>query len=295
MNRRTFMAVTGTTVAATLANPTWALDELGPKRSLDYIGVQLYTLRDDMAANPVSTLRRVAEIGFNHVESYDYNRGKLYGIGAKQYKALLDDIGLKQHSGHIATGFGEAADSTNMSNNWERVLEDAALFGQEYIVLGWIGEPYRKTIDDYKKLIDLLNVCAEKAKSYKLQFCYHNHDFEFFTIDGQVPYDLLLNGTDKELVKFELDHYWTTKANVKSNKLIKANPGRFPLFHMKDMKKKNTEFTEVGAGRIKYPKILGMSELAGAKYFFVEQDNTYNLKPLDSIELSYKNLRSMKY
>jgi sugar phosphate isomerase/epimerase len=295
MNRRSFMAVTGTTVAATIVNPSWAIDEFGPKRTLDYIGVQLYTLREDMVANPVATLRKVSQIGFNHIESYGYDRGKLFGIGAKQYKALIDDIGLKQHSGHVATGYGEPSDSTNMVNNWERVLEDAALMGQEYVVLGWIGDAYRKTIDDYKRLIDLMNVCAAKAKEYKLQFCFHNHDVEFIKIDGQVPYELMLKDTDKDLVKFELDHYWTERANVKSDKLIKANPGRFPLFHIKDMKKKNTEFTEVGEGRIKYPKILALSEIGGTNYFYVEQDNTYNIKPLESIERSYLNLRAMKY
>jgi sugar phosphate isomerase/epimerase len=214
---------------------------------------------------------------------------------SRQYKALLDDIGLKQHSGHVGIGFDQDRSSTNMLNNWERVLEDAAICGQEYVVLGWIDEKYRKTLDDYKRVIDIMNNCALKAKQYNIQFCFHNHDFEFKPVEGVIPYDLMLKGTDKELVKFELDHYWTTKAKVKSSKLIKSNPGRFPLFHLKDMKKKVTEFVEVGDGRINYAKILGLSDIAKTKYFYVEQDNTYHLSPLESIERSYNNLKMLKY
>jgi sugar phosphate isomerase/epimerase len=295
MKRRDFIAVTGATALGTMINPSLAMEAIKPKRSLTDIGVQLYTVRDDMTKSAVATLRAIGAMGYNHVESAGYDRGKFYGIGAKQYKELLSDIGLKQHSGHTSIGVGEPADSTNMLNNWDRVCEDAAMLDQKYIVLGWIGADDRKTMDDYKRHAELFNKCGEKAKEYKLQFCFHNHDFEFMPIQGQIPYDYLLANTDKELVKFELDHYWTTKAKVDSIKMIAKHPGRFPLFHIKDMAKKDTKFAEVGSGRIKYPKIFAHAEKAGMEYCFVEQDTTYGLTPLESIKKSLTYLRGMKY
>jgi sugar phosphate isomerase/epimerase len=294
MERRDFLTITGVAALGTIANPLWAAEEfLAPKKLLDNLGLQLYTVRDDMTLNPVVTLQKIGAIGYKHVESAGYLNGKFYGLARQAYQSLLNDVGLKQHSGHCSIGYGDPSANNTMTNNWEAVCDDAAFMGQKYIVLGWIHADYRKTIDEYKKMAELFNKCGEVAKKYDLQFCFHNHDFEFVKINGQLPYDVLLNETDKNNVKFELDHYWTKFANVDSIKLMKANPGRFPLFHIKDMDKAR-KFAEAGSGSINFKKIFKSSKTAGMDLYFVEQDSNYAKSAMESIQQSYSYLSKLK-
>ncbi|MBK8628593.1 MAG: sugar phosphate isomerase/epimerase [Saprospiraceae bacterium] len=269
--------------------------EFGPKVDLNNIGLQLYTVREEMNNDPLGTLKQVKSIGYTHIESAGYNKRQFYGQTKENFKMILRDQGLQIHSGHINTGFGLGKDTYNMTNNWEAVCEDAAFLGQKYIVCGWFAPDERKTLDDYKRFAQLFNKCGETAKKYNLQFCHHNHDFEFFAIDGVVPYDILLNETDKTLVKFELDHYWTRKAAVDIKKIIKKHPGRFPLFHIKDMDATpEKSFTEVGTGVINWKSVFNLAPNAGMDFYFVEQDASTKMKPLDSIKVSFDNLRKMK-
>lgn len=294
MLRREFLKNTTLLSASTLiVNPLeW---DLSSKVDLTNVGVQLYTVRTEMENDPLGTLKQIKSIGFNHVESAGYNQRKFYGQTKENFKMILRDKGLKMHSGHVSTGFGQPKDSYNMMNNWEALCEDAAYMEQKYVVCGWFFPDERKTIDDYKRLAQLFNQCGAKAKEYGLQLCHHNHDFEFFPINGVVPYDILLNETDKSNVKFELDHYWTRKANVDSKKLVGKNPGRFPLFHIKDMDATPEKaFTEVGTGVIKWKDVFKLSEKAKLEYFYIEQDRTTKYTPLESIKVSFDNLTKMK-
>ncbi|MBK9737805.1 MAG: sugar phosphate isomerase/epimerase [Saprospiraceae bacterium] len=295
MERRKFIALGGTATLGFLSMPIWA-EELGPENVLSNIGLQLYTLRDAMNENPVGTLKAVKAIGYSHVECAGYSNGLFYGQPKENFKGLLASIDLKMYSGHTNTGFGKPPGTISMTHNWERYCEDAAFMEQKYIVSAYFEPNERKTIDDYKKHAALFNTCAELAKKYNLIFCHHNHDFEFVPINGIVPYDILLKETDKNLVKFELDHYWTTKAKVNTKKLFKKNPGRFPLFHIKDMDNTiDRSFTEVGSGVIDWVKIFRNAKLAGLDLFYVEQDICKNMAPLKSIEVSYNFLKDFKY
>jgi sugar phosphate isomerase/epimerase len=294
MLRRDFLKNTTILSASTLMMSPMDWD-LGPKVDLTQVGVQLYTVRAEMENDPLGTLKQIKAIGFSHVESAGYNKRQFYGQTKENFKMILRDMGLKMYSGHTMTGFGMGKDTYNMMNNWEAVCEDAAYVGQKYIVCGWFFPDERKTIDDYKRLAQLFNQCGEKAKQYGLQFCHHNHDFEFFPINGIIPYDILLNETDKGNVKFELDHYWTRKANVDSKKIVNKNPGRFPLFHIKDMDATPEKaFTEVGTGIIKWKDVFKLSEKAKLEYFYIEQDSTKKYTPLESIKVSFDNLTKMK-
>ena len=140
-----------------------------------------------------------------------------------------------------------------------------------------------------------MNRCGEIAQKYGLQFCHHNHDFEFQAIGGIIPYDILLNETDAKLVHFEIDHYWTKKAGVDSIGLMKKHPGRFPLFHIKDMEKgPEKSFAEVGSGVINWKKIFQAGDKGGMKFFFVEQDKCTR-DPMESIKMSYQFLKTFTY
>lgn len=243
------------------------------------IGLQLYTIRDAMSKDVAGSLAKVSQLGFKTLEGATYTGSmKFYGMEPEAFKALLKQNNLSMPSSHYRLGEemmnGKAAEGT-MLHNWDKAVDDASKVGIKYMVCAYLSEAERGGLDHYKYVAEQLNKAGERCKKNGIQLCYHNHDFEFVAQNKQLPYDIILNQTDKNLVKMELDLYWVNKAGKDANALFEQHPGRFPLFHLKDMD--NTAkhgFTEVGSGVIDFKKILDASATAGMKYFFVEQDQT---------------------
>lgn len=257
------------------------------------VGLQLYTLRDLMAKDPKGTLKHVAEIGYKEVESFGYADGKFFGMTPVEYKAVLSDLGLSAPSTHYTTGKVMKGTGT-LTNGWQQAVDDAATLGQKYMVCAYLFPAERTKIDDYKEFADLFNKSAELCKKAGMQFCYHNHDFEFKELDGQLPFDLLLSKTDAKLVQIELDLYWATFANQDPVALFKKHPGRFPLWHVKDMEKTaERAFAPVGTGSIDFQRIFNARKTAGMTHYFVEQD-VCKIPPLEAIAISYKNVGKLK-
>lgn len=259
------------------------------------VGLQLYTVRDAMSKDPAGTLARVAEIGYNEVEAATYTGTELfYGMSAGDYLALLKKNGLTQPSGHYmlgSAGFGGHPPKGTIMLDWEKAVEDAAKVGQKYMVCAYLMPDERKTLDDYKKVAEHFNKAGETCKKAGIQFCYHNHNFEFPEMEGQVPYEVLLRNTDKELVKMEVDLYWITRAGFDPVKMFHEHPHRFPLWHVKDMDNTPKKFfTEVGSGTIDFKRIFRNADLAGMQHFFVEQDVCPG-SPFDSIAKSIKYIK----
>lgn len=255
-----------------------------------YIGLQLYTVRDAMKENPTAALAKVAEIGFNSVEGATYTGSQLfYGMDAKTFAATLKQNGLIIPSGHYMLGLQKmnGADTKGtILHEWDKAVDDAAEAGIQHMVCAYLFPDERGTIDHYKEMAGQFNTAAERCKKAGIQFCYHNHDFEFEAQNSVLPYDILLKETDKDLVKMELDLYWATKAGHDPVELFNANPGRYPLWHVKDMDNTAAHaFTEVGNGVIDFKKIFAAAKTAGMKYFFVEQDKCPG-SPYDSISQS---------
>jgi sugar phosphate isomerase/epimerase len=248
------------------------------------VGLQLYTLRNLMAKEPRETLKKVANIGYKEVETYGYADGKYFGMAPKEFRSYLNSLNLTTPSGHYMPD--------QIKKGWSQTVEHAAEAGQKYMMCAFIM-PNERTLDDYKKFIDLFNQAGETCRKAGIQFGYHNHDFEFESVDGQIPYDLILKGTDPNLVKMELDLYWSSFAHQDAVALFKKNPGRFPLVHMKDMAKtEKREFAEVGTGSIDFQRILDAGKIGGLKHIFVEQDVTKQ-PPLEAIVISYNNVRKL--
>ncbi len=260
------------------------------------IGIQLWSVRDAMAKDPKGTLKSLAEIGYDDVELAGYSEGKFYGMDPKTFKTLLNDLGLMTRSGHTKTGVMDPETKNTMVNNWEACVKDAAEVGNKSLVLAWIAEEERKDLDSYKRVCELLNKCGEVSKSYGIQMAYHNHDFEFDVFDDIVAYDYLLQNTDPDLVKFEMDHYWVRKAGADSIKLFEEHPGRFPYWHVKDMDDTpKAFFTEVGSGVIDWKAIFDKKQTSGMEYFYVEQDAFRDgVIPLNSVKQSHDYLVDMK-
>ena len=295
--RRSFLKSTSLYSAGLLAAPSLFARGAAEK---PVIGLQLYTVRDAMSTDVAGTLAKVAHIGYNSVEGATYNDGKenFYGMDARTFLGILKNNGLVMRSCHYR--YGEDSKGATLTNgvfngtilhDWDRAVEDAHTLGLQYMVCAWLSEPERGSLDHYKKMAANFNIAGEKCRKAGIQFCHHNHDFEFSAQGGTYPYDILLNDTDPHLVKMELDLYWATKAGQDPIKLFNAHPGRFPLWHLKDMDKTPKQyFTEVGNGVIDFKKIFTHKATAGMKYFFVEEDFCPG-SPFDSITRSYQYVR----
>jgi sugar phosphate isomerase/epimerase len=242
--------------------------------NLPNIGIQLYTVRDLMAENLPLTIQRIADIGYKEVEFAGY-----FGKTSKEIKTILSDNGLKSPSTHI--------EMDAIYNNPNKAIETALEVGHEYIVMAWLSESERQNIDQYREYVDIYNLFGEKCNQNGLKFAYHNHDFEFNTLDGEVPMDLLLDKTDPDNVLFELDMYWVNKAKKDPKSYINRYPGRFPLWHIKDMAS-NTMMADVGDGVINFSEIFSLSNTSGLKHYFVERDD-----PSDSILSAERSYNAM--
>jgi sugar phosphate isomerase/epimerase len=258
------------------------------------IGLQLYTVRDAMAKDPSGTLAKVAQLGYTSVEAATYTgTEKFYGMSPSAFKNVLKQNGLIIPSSHYRLGEektkGEIVNGT-LLHHWDKAVDDAAEVGIKYMVCAYLSNDERGKLDHYKYVADQLNIAGEKCKKSGIQLCYHNHDFEFEKQEDKYPYDILM-GTDKNLVKMELDLYWIKKAAQDPIAFFNKHPGRFPLWHVKDMD--NTaakDFTEVGNGIINFKEIFKYKNKAGMKYFFVEQDKCPG-SPFDSIAQSINYIK----
>lgn len=287
-SRRSFLKSSAMLSAGLLMAP-----ELFAAHKKRYVGVQLYTVRDAMAKDPVATLAKVAKVGFNSVEGATYTgTQKFYGMDPAEFKKVLSDNGLIMPSAHFMLGEGMPNAKGTIANDWQKAVDDAAAVGIKYMVCAYLLDSERGTLDHYKETADKLNKAGEITKKAGIQLCYHNHDFEFASQDGKYPYDVLLNSTDADLVKMEMDIYWMYKAKQDPIAMFKKHPGRFPLWHVKDMDNTPKQmFTEVGNGVIPFKKIFAHSKTAGLKYFFNEQDICPG-DPFVSITKSYNYIKA---
>jgi len=285
--RRSFLKTTAVASAGLLLAPDLFA---APKKTL--IGTQLYTVRDLMASDPLGTLAKVAKIGFNTVEGATYTGTELfYGMPASQFKNVLSDNGLEMISNHYLLGEQMKDAKGTVSNDWQKAVDDAAEAGLKYMVCAYLFDNERGTLDHYKQTAEKLSSAGEVAKKAGLQLCYHNHNFEFIEQDGKLPYDVMLQNSDPNYLKMEMDIYWIYKAKQDPIAIFNKYPGRFPLWHVKDMDNTPKQmFTEVGAGVIPFKTVFAQAKKAGMKYFFNEQDVCPG-DPLVSMIKSYKYIK----
>ena len=247
---------------------------------LSKIGVQLYTVRDLMKQDVEGTLAAVAAAGYTEVEFAGY-----FGKTPAEIRAMLDRHGLTAPSVHTGDISADA---------WAKALDAAHAIGHRYIVVPWIPEERRKTLDDWKRVAAEFNRAAAAAQAAGVQFAYHNHDFEFWLVEGRVPFDLLLAETDPKLVQLEIDLYWITKGGHDPLAYFGRWPGRVPLVHVKDsLGAPDHKMVDVGAGSIDWKRIFARSGQAGIKHYFVEHDQPAD--PIASITASCAYLKKLEF
>ena len=289
------------------------------------VGIQLFTLFGSMNDDPKGTLEKVAAVGYQEVESAFSLRGGYYGYSAKDFKALVESMGMKWRAHHAggapfkprpmpanapaaggpppgsapaqprpAMDFSKMPPMLNLRDNYQQLVDQAAEGGLSYLVCA--STPVA-TLDEIQRSIEVFQKTGEAAKKAGIGFAYHNHATEFDAVEGtgatgpKTPYELILSQTDKDLVKMELDLAWAVKAGKDPVALFREQPGRFPLWHVKDIKGDRKTITEVGNGIVDFKAAFAAAKTAGLTYFFVEQDMAPD--PIANITTSYTNLKKI--
>lgn len=237
------------------------------------IGIQLYTLRELFEKDVMGTLKLVADTGFTEVEAYGYDAGKIFGVSYSDFAGEVKRLGMKLVSGHYGTGQSTPEKTGTPVNEWERTVNDAKTAGQAYTTIAWMDETERNSLDALKRTCEIMNQAGEITKKYDIRMAYHNHAFEFDKVEGEVIYDVMLKELDPSLVAMELDIYWIVFAGKDPLAYFKNHPGRFELWHVKDMDKADrTKNSDVGSGAIDFKPIFAAAGQAGMKHFFLEQE-----------------------
>lgn len=266
------------------------------------MGIQLYSVRDDMKKDPLGTMKQLAAMGYANVEHANYVDGKFYGYAPTEFKKTLDDLGLKMPSGHTVMNAGHwDAAKNDFTDVWKQTVADAATVGQRYVISPWLDEGLRKNYDDLVGFLDVFNKCGELCKQSGLKFGYHNHDFEFkYSLNGKKIYDIILEKTDPELVVQQIDIGNMYGAGGRALEIIKKYPGRFESMHVKDEIKAtdkgemndNYESTILGKGILPVKEIVALAKKSGGtKEFIIEQESYQGKTPLECSEEDYKIMK----
>lgn len=282
MNRREFVQTASFAAAGLLSLPSF-LAAGKPQFSL---GLQLYTLRDTFPQDPKGVLQKVAGFGYKELEAFGYGDSKIFGLPYAEFCSYAKSLGMKVVSGHY--GLDKIKGDT-----WKKAVEDAKNGGQPYMVVPYINEPDRKTLDDYKRICADLNAAGEVCNKNGIRFGYHNHAFEFQPLEGQIPYDLMLKELNPKNVGMEMDLFWVVNAGHDPAKYFEKYPGRFEQWHVKDMDKADKmRNADVGTGTIDFKALFAKAKQSGLKHFYVEQES-YPAAPIASVEASAKYLKSI--
>ncbi len=263
----------------------------------EILGIQLYSVRDDMTKAPLDTLKQIAAIGYKYVEHANYINRKFYGYAPTEFKKVLDDLGLKMLSGHTVMGKQAWDDSKKeFTDSWKYTVEDAATVGQQYVISPWLDEGLRKDYDGLLSFLDVFNKSGELCKQHGMKFGYHNHNFEFnSTINNMKLYDVILQHTDPKLVAQQLDIGNMYGAGGRADEIIKQYPGRFELMHVKDEIKSTKsemgdgyESTILGAGVIGTKAIADLGKkIGGTSQFIIEQESYQDKTPIQCAKEDY--------
>jgi len=249
------------------------------------MGLQLFTIRDAMAKDPIDTLKKVRALGYEDSELFGYDgaQGTYYGMKAKTFKNVIDDIDFTVTSGHYDFSSLFMKPFETLQGYLEQCIEGSHTIGAKYITWPWLAPEYR-TIDNYKLLAEKLNRMGELVNKSGLGFAYHNHGFEFLDHQGENGYDIILKETDADVVKLQMDMYWVKHSAQKSPKeLITENPDRYVMWHIKDMDKVTRDYSELGNGSIDYIDILSNIDTDALEYYYIEQGSNFAHNSMQSI------------
>jgi len=288
-SRRTFLKGSAAALAGTTLFSKSLFAALPAK---EMVGIQLYSIRDDMKKDPVGTLKQLAEMGYQYVEHANYVDRKFYGQPAAEFKKTLDGLGMKMPSGHTVMG-KQHWDETkkDFTDSWKYTVEDAATAGQQYVISPWLDASLRKTADDLKRFLEVFNKCGALCKRSGMKFGYHNHDFEFSEkLGSESVYDMIMKNTDPLLVIQQLDIGNLYNGGAKAIDVVAKYPGRFESMHVKDEipstekgAHEKYESTILGQGIVGTKDVIDLGRKSGGTvHFIIEQESYQGKAPLAS-------------
>ena len=261
------------------------LHGLAPYKGITTFGIQLWTVKEDMGKDAKGTLAKLSKDGYKQIESFEGQKGMFWGWKHTEFKKYMDDLNMKIISSHC-----------DISKGFEKKAAEAAEIGMKYLICPYKGP--QKSIDNFKQFADDFNKAGEICKKNGIRFAYHNHDYSFKAIDGQVPQTVMMDNTDKNLVDFEMDIYWVVAAGEDPKAWFAKHPGRFKLCHVKDLAKSNSkdghESVQLGKGTIDFSSILKTGRANGLKYYIVEQEAFTGTNPIESAEMDAKYFKTLK-
>lgn len=256
------------------------------KSRLSSFGVQLYSVKEDMAIDAIATMKSLAGYGYTQFEGFDGGKGILWGMQPAEFKSLMTETGASMVASHA-----------NVFENLDAQAAQAAEVGMKYLICPWIGP--LKSLDDYKKKAEEFNQIGQKLKSHGIRFAYHNHDYTFVTQEGALPQDILMDNTDPALVDFEMDIYWVHVANANPAEYLAKYPGRFRLCHLKDAEAGTGDPHQrgvlLGQGEIPYAELIKQSQGLGMEYFIVEQERFPSGTPMEAAAANAKYLSALEF
>jgi sugar phosphate isomerase/epimerase len=301
-SRRKFLQNSALAVAGAALLPDYLM--AGTKK-IERLGLQLYSVRDAMKADPQGSLKKLADMGYIHVEHANYIDRKFYGYSAKEFKKLLADLSLKMPSGHtVMTAQDWDTSKKDFTDKWKYTIEDAAEVGQRYVISPWLDENLRTDVEGLKRFMEQFNKCGELCKASGMTFGYHNHNFEFSTkVEGGTLYDFVLKNTDPGLVAQQMDIGNMLGAGGIALTLLKKYPGRFELMHVKDEIKSDTpgnmdgyDSTVLGAGVMPVKEILKAARsIGGTSQFIIEQESYQGKDPFDCVKIDLQIMKKWGY
>lgn len=268
-------------------------------RSNGIIALQLYSIRDDMTKDPIGSLKQVSKMGYQYVEHANYVNRKFYGYSPREFKKVLDGLGLKMISGHTVMGKQHWDDvRKDFSDSWKQTIDDAAVLEQKYVVSPSMDETMRNNYDDFKKYMDIFNKCGELCKKRGMKFGYHNHDFEFSEmLNNEKLFDIMMKSINPELVVVQLDIGNMYNGGAVAMDVVKQYPGRFENLHVKDeilSKGGNEKYesTIIGKGIVNAREVVDLAtKIGGTKVYIIEQESYQGKTPMECVK---ENLRIIK-
>lgn len=298
-SRRSFLKNSAVLLAGTSLLSKAAFAAAKPS---EIVGLQLYSVRDDMKKDPVGTLTQLAKMGYKHVEHANYIDRKFYGFTPKEFKKVLDDLDLKMVAGHTVLGKNHWDEiKKEFTDAWKYTVEDAAFMGQKYVISPWMDESFRKTYDDLMHCLEIFNLSGELCQKAGMKFGYHNHHFEFSEkLNGMKIFDIMMNTLDVNKVVMQLDIGNMYIAGAKALDVIGQYPGKFELIHVKDEVAVNSaekyESAILGKGIIPVKDVLTICrKTGGTKVYIIEQESYQGKAPLDCMKENIEIMKNYGY
>lgn len=302
-SRRIFLRNSAFVVAGAALLPNHLFAQ---QKKIERLGIQLYSVRDTMETDPRGTLKKLNAAGVQHVEHANYVNRKFYGYSAKEFKKVLSDLDLQMPSGHtVMTAQDWDNSKSEFTDKWKYTIEDAAEVGQKYVISPWLDESLRKDMEGLKHFMEQFNKCGELCKAHGMKFGYHNHNFEFSTMIGEIKlYDYILQNTDQALVAQQLDIGNMYSTGGIAMDYIKKYPGRFELMHVKDEIKSPVkgemgdgyESTILGKGVLPVREIVKAGrKIGGTSQFIIEQESYQGIAPIDCVKIDLQIMKKWGY